>query len=223
MLVPLWYWLGLIVEFIFVVVWFTSLGSTLLSWRFTVHLQLARDWTLGVAKNRKNLGRRAAVRGVWITLPWLVSGTLMAVVHWSVKSPGEELLFDELLVIQSVAIASIAALCSMSQMPPSLPRFYVGGLGLASMGAGACVGLTFLEYPPWAHAVFVVALPMAMIMAVRLGGSALARAEILSEAPVRLQRSMSLSRSMVRPRVSSRAPTSRPAGANRNVVTPASR
>ena len=100
------------------------------------------------------------------------------------KSPEEGLLFDEVLVIQSVAVAFIAALCSMSQVPPSqLSRFFVAVLGLGSMGA-ACAALTFLEYTPWAHAVLVVALVVATIVAVRVGGSALARAEILSDAPI---------------------------------------
>lgn len=183
-LVPLWYWLPQMLEFFFVPLWFLSLGNMLLSWRFMVHVQLSREWTFGIAEDRRDLGRRAAARGVWISLPWLVLGILVALVHSFVKSPEEGLLFDELLVIQSVAVAYIAAFGSMSQMPPSqLSRFFVAVLGLGSMGA-ACVALTFLEYPPWAHAVLVVALVVATIVAVRLGGFALARAEILSDAPI---------------------------------------
>lgn len=184
LLVPLWYWSPQMLEFYFVILWFVSLGNVLLSWRFMVHVQLSREWTFGIAVNRQDLGRRAAVRGVWISLPWLVVGTLVALVHAFARNHGEGLLFDELLVIQSVAVASIDALGSMSQMPPSpLSRFFVGVLGLGSMGA-ACVALTFQEYSPWAHAVLVVALVLATIAAVRLGGSALARAEILSEVPI---------------------------------------
>ena len=183
-LVPLWYWLGEVAEMLIVVAWITCLGSTLLSWRLTVHIQLSREWTFGIAEDRKDLGRRAAARGVWMSLPWLVLGTLAALVHSFVKSPGEGLLFDELLVIQAVAVASIAALGSMGRMPPSPPSgFFVGVLGVGSMGA-ACAILTFLDYAPWAHAVLVVALVVATIVALRVGGSALARAEILSEAPV---------------------------------------
>lgn len=183
-LIPLWYWLGPVVESIFVFPWFLALGNALLSWRFTVHVQLSREWTFGIAEDRKDLGRRAAVRGVWMSLPWLILGILVAVIHSFVKSPEEGLLFDELLVIQTVAVASIAVLCGTSQMPPSQPsRFFVAYLGLGSMGA-ACTALTVLDYAPWAHAMLVVALVVATIMAVRLGGSALARAEILSEAPI---------------------------------------
>ena len=183
-LVPLWFWIPQMSEFFFVILWFVSLGNILLNWRFMVHVQLSREWIFGIAENRKDLGRRAAVRGIWMSLPWLVLGTLVAVIHSFVRSPEEGLLFDELLVIQTVGIASIAALCSMSQMPPSqLSRFFVGVLGLGSLGA-ACAALTFLEYPPWAHAVLVVALVVATIVAVRVGGSALTRAQILSDAPI---------------------------------------
>lgn len=184
LIVPLWFWIPRMGESLFVLAWVVSLGNTLLSWRFMLHVQLSREWTFGIAKDRKDLGRRAVVRGVWISLPGLVLGALVALVHSFVRSPEEGLLFDEVLVIQSVAVASIAALCSMGQMPPSqLSRFLVGVLGLGSIAA-ACAALTFLEYTPWAHAVLVVALVVATIVAVRVGGSALARAEILSEAPI---------------------------------------
>ena len=184
LLVPVWYWVPQMLKFFFVFMWFISLGNIILSWRFMVHIQLSREWTFGIAVNRKDLGRRAAVRGVWVSLPWLVLGTFVALVQSFVRNPGEGLLFDEVLAIQSVAVASIPALCSMSQMPPSeLSRFFVAVLGLGSMGA-ACAALTFLEYTPWAHAVLVVALVVATIVAVRVGGSALARAEILSEIPI---------------------------------------
>ncbi|MDE0178288.1 MAG: hypothetical protein OXP36_06790, partial [Gammaproteobacteria bacterium] len=136
LLVPSWYLGPWMLESFFVLMWFLSLGNILLSWRFMVHVQLSREWTFGIAANRKDLGRRAAVRGVWVSLPWLVLGTLVALIHSFVKSPEEGLLFDEVLVIQSVAVAFIAALCSMSQVPPSqLSRFFVAVLGLGSMGA----------------------------------------------------------------------------------------
>ena len=183
-LVPLWYWAPGWFDFLFEIVWFLSLGNILLSWRFMVHVELAREWTFGIAEDRKDLGRRAAVRGVCITLPSLVLGILVGVAHSFVRSPEEGLLFDELLVIHSVALISIGALCNMSETPPSqLSRFFVAVLGLGSMAA-ACVTLTVLHYPPWAHAVLAVVLVVAVIVAVRVGGSALARAEILSEVPI---------------------------------------
>ena len=59
--VALLYWLPQWLEFGFLLVWMVSFGNALLSWWFTVHVQLSRDWTSGIAEHRKELGRRAGV------------------------------------------------------------------------------------------------------------------------------------------------------------------
>lgn len=182
-LVPLWYWLPDMLEF-FRMVWFLSLGSTLLSAWFTLHVQLSRDWTFGIAAHRKDLGRRVGVRLVCLSLPALVLGTLVAAVHAFLSGTEGGFLFDDVLIIQAVAVTSFVALCGTTRrLPPSSrARFFIGIPWMALTGM-ACAALAFPEYPAWAHSLLVLAVIGAGTLAVVVGGPAVARAEILSEAP----------------------------------------
>ena len=184
-LVALWYWLPHWLEFCFLIVWLGSFGNVLLSWWFTVHVQLSRDWTFGIAEHRKELGRRAAVRLVWISLPWLVLGTAFAVVHAIATNSEYEFLLDDVLIIQSVTVASFVVLCGTTRrLPPSRPLVFFAGVPWIGLTGAACIALTFLDYTAWAHAVLVLAVIGAGALAVVVGGPALARAEILREAPI---------------------------------------
>lgn len=184
-LVALLYWLPHWLEFFFLIVWMGSFGNVLLSWWFTVHVQLSRDWTSGIAEHRAELGRRAGVRLVWISLPWLVLGTAFAVVHAIATNAEYEFLLDDVLIIQSVTVASFVVLCGTTRrLPPSRPLVFFAGVPWIGLTGAACIALTFLDYTAWAHAVLVLAVVGAGALAVVVGGPALARAEILREAPI---------------------------------------
>ena len=185
LLVPLWYWSPQMLEFLFLIAWLTTLGNTLLGSWFTMHVQLSRDWTLGIAEHRKELGRRAGVRLVWISLPWLVLGMAVAGIHALVTSGEDGFLFDEVLLVQSVTVASVAALCGTTRrLPPPRAFWFLVGIPWMGLTGGVCVALTFLDYTAWAYSVLVLAVIGAGVLAVGVYGTALARAELLSEAPI---------------------------------------
>ena len=184
-LVPLWYWMPHMLEFFFSMLWFFSLGSALLSSWFTLHVQLCRDWTFGIATHRKELGRRVGVRLVWLSLPSLVLGTLVAVIHAFLPGTEDGLLFDDVLIVQSVTVASFVALCAVTRrLPPSQPSRFLIGIPWMALTGAVCAALAFQEYTAWAHSLLVLAVIGAGALAVVVGGPALARAEILSEAPI---------------------------------------
>lgn len=184
-MVAVWYWLPHWLEFCFLMTWLVSLGNTLLSWWFTAHVQLSRDWTFGIAAHRQELGRRAGVRLIWLSLPWLVLGMAFAVIHALATNAEDELLFDDVLIIQSVTIASFAVLCRATRrLPPARPLSFFVGVPWMGLTGAACVALTFLDYTAWAHSVLVLAVVGAGALAVGVGGPALARAELLSDTPI---------------------------------------
>ena len=185
LLVPLWYWAPHLFDFLFVMAWFLALANPLLASWFTVHVQLSRDWTFGIAADRRDLGRRAGVRLLWMSLPSLVLGMMVAGIHAIFSRAEDGLLFDDILIVQSMAVASFAALWGVTRrLPPS--QFFRFLIGVPWMGltGGACAALTHLDDTAWAYSALVLAVVGAGIFAVGVGGSALARAEILSEAPI---------------------------------------
>lgn len=182
-LVPLWYWAPHWLDFLFVMAWFLALGNALFSSWFTVHVQLSRDWTFGIAADRKDLGRRAGVRLLWISLPSLVLGLVVAGIHASFSRADGGFLFDDVLIVQSVTVACFAALyASTRRLPPSQPFRFLIGVPWMGLTCGACGALTFLDYTAWAYSALVLAVVGAGAFAVGVGGPALARAEILSDA-----------------------------------------
>ena len=187
MLVLMWYFFPRTAgEFVFMLLWFGTLGGAVCNWwESTVHVQLSRDWIFGVAQDRKELGRRAAARVVWMSLPWLVLGTGWSAIHAFARAPAEGLLLDEVLIVHSSALLSATSLCLVTgRLPPSVPYRRWAGLLLMGLGAGVCGYFTFFEYHAWDYAVLVLALIGTAVLTVFLGGRALARAEILTEIPV---------------------------------------
>ena len=185
LLVPVWVWAPQWLDYLFVMAWFLALGNTLFSSWFTVHVQLSRDWTFGIAADRKDLGRRAGVRLLWLSLPSLVIGMVVAGIHALLSTGGDRLLFDDVLIVQSVTVASFAALCGVTRrLPPSQPFRFIVGVPWMGLTGGACAALTFLDYTAWTYAALVLAVVGAGIFAVGLGGVTLARAQTLCEAPI---------------------------------------
>ena len=185
LLVPLWYWAPQWLDFHFVMLWFLALGNVLLSSWFTVHVQLSRDWTFGIAADRRDLGRRASVRLLWLSLPSLVLGMVVAGIHALLSRGEDRLLFDDVLIIQSVTVASFSALWGLTRrLPPSQPSRFLIGVPWMGLTGGACAALTHLDDTAWAYSALVLAVVGAGAFAVAVGGPALARAEILSDAPI---------------------------------------
>ena len=186
-LVLMWYFFPRIAgEFYFMLLWFSTLGGAVCNWwESTVHVQLSRDWIFGVAQDRKELGRRAAARVVWMSLPWLVLGTGWSAIHAFARAPAEGLLLDEVLIVHSSALLGVTSLCLVTgRLPPSVPYRRWAGILLMGLGGGVCGYFTFFEYHSWDYVVLVLALIGSAVLTVFLGGRALARAEILTEIPV---------------------------------------
>ena len=187
MLVLMWYFFPRTAgEFFFMLLWFSTLGGAVCNWwESTVHVQLSRDWIFGVAQDRKELGRRAAARVLWISLPWLVLGTGWSAIHAFARAPAEGLLLDEVLIVHSSALLTGTSLCLVTgRLPPSVPYRRWAGCLLMGLGAGVCGYFTFFEYHSWDYAVLVLVLMGTAVLTVFLGGRALARAEVLTEIPV---------------------------------------
>ena len=187
MLVLMWYFFPRTAgPFFFMLLWFSTLGGAVCNWwESTVHVQLSRDWIFGVAQDRKELGRRAAARVVWMSLPWLVLGTGWSAIHAFARAPAEGLLLDEVLIVHSSALLIATLLCLVTgRLPPSVHYRRCAGILLMGMGGGVCGYFTFFEYHSWDYAVLVLALIGTAVLTVFLGGRALARAEILTEIPV---------------------------------------
>ncbi|MDE0419619.1 MAG: hypothetical protein OXK76_01855 [Gammaproteobacteria bacterium] len=186
-IVPLWYWIPSAFEFVFVLAWWNSLVNMLLSSFFTAHIHISRDRLLGIAAHRKHLGHRFGVRLAWISVVWLVLGTAIAAIHAFAKSAEDGFLFDEVLAIQSITVASFAVLCRATRrLPPSARDRFLIGVPWMALTGGACFPLALLDYSAWAQAVLVIAVIGAGALAMGFGGPALARVEVLSEEPVSL-------------------------------------
>ena len=172
-------------EFFFMLVWFVTLGGAICNWwESAVHVQLSRDWIFGIAQDRKELGRRAAVRVVWMSLPFLVLGTGGSAIHALLIAPGKGRLLDEVLLVHVSGLLVATSLCLLTRrLPPSRDSSRWAGW-LVGLGGGVCGFLTFFEYDGWHYAVLALALIGVAVLTVFLGGRALAGAEIRTEVPV---------------------------------------
>ena len=173
-------------EFFFIVMWLSTLGGAICNWwESAVHVQLSRDWIFGIAQDRKELGRRAAVRVVWMSLPFLVLGTGWSAIHALLIAPGKGLLLDEVLLVHVSGLLIATSLCLVTRrLPPSRAfNLWVGCL-VMGLGGGMCVSLAISEYDGWHYAMLALALIGAAVLTVFLGGRALAGAEIRTEVPV---------------------------------------
>ena len=139
MLILMWYFFPKSIEMIFLSVWLVSYGSAVLNWwECTVHVQLSRDWIFGIAQDREQLGRRAAARVVWMSLPWLVLGTGWSGIHAFATAPAEGFFLKEVLLVHIAALLVATVLCHLTRrLPPSFPfRLCVY---LSVLAFGACV------------------------------------------------------------------------------------
>ena len=115
MLVLMWYFFPRTAgEFFFMLLWFSTLGGAVCNWwESTVHVQLSRDWIFGIAQDREQLGRRAAARVVWMSLPWLVLGTGWSGYSCLCNGPGGRTSFSR----KSCSSTSAALLVATVVMP----------------------------------------------------------------------------------------------------------
>ena len=186
MLLLMWYFFPKPIETMFLTVWIVSLGSVVFNWwECTVHVQLSRDWIFGIAQDRKELGRRAAVRVVWMSLPWLAFGIGWSGIHALTNAPAEGFFFKEVLVAHIAVLLIATVLCHLTRrLPPSFP----GRLGIYSLlvglGAGGGAYFSFHDYQASDYLVLVLVLIGTPLLTVFLGGRGLARAEVLTEIPV---------------------------------------
>ena len=183
--VPLWVMFPSMGERLFAGLWFCSLGVAILSWWMdAAHVQLAHDWTLALAKDRRHLGRRAAARAVWISVPWVVVGTGWSILHAFTKAPNEATFFADVLAVQTVAILCIALLFRLSRgCPPALPHRLLVGILMLGSGAAATTALAHIDYTTWGYGALLIALAGSVVVAVLAGGRAMVNSEVLADAP----------------------------------------
>ena len=183
-IILLWYFFPNASEAAFLILWLIPLMMTVHEWwQSNVHVQLSRNWIYGIARDRRDLGRRAAARVVLMSLPWLVLGAGGSVIHALATPSAEAFLLKEVLLVQIAALLVATLLCHVT---PRLPPSFFGRTGiyivLLGLAGGPCAYLAEHD-----HAIGYVTLILALIGAVLLtvfvGGRALARAEILSDSP----------------------------------------
>lgn len=182
MIVLIWYFFPKTAEVMFLVFWFVSLCGTVSDWwESTVHVQLSRNWIFGIARDRNDLGRRAAARVVWMSLPWLVLGSGWSGIHALLTASGDAFFLKEVLLMQIAALLVATSLCHLTRrLPPSFPcRTGVVAL-LMGLGGGSCAYFAY-DHHATGYATLFLALIGAAMLTVFVGGHALARAEILSE------------------------------------------
>lgn len=182
MIVLIWCFFPKTAEGMFLIVWLLSLCGTVSDWwESTVHVQLSRNWIFGMARDRNDLGRRAAARVVWMSLPWLVLGSGWSGIHALVTASAEAFLLKEVLLMQIAALVIATSLCHLTRrLPPSFPcRTGVVAL-LVGLGGGSCAYFAY-DHHATSYAMLIPALIGAALLTVFVGGRALARAEILSE------------------------------------------
>ena len=186
MLILMWYFFPKSIEMIFLSVWLVSYGSAVLNWwECTVHVQLSRDWIFGIAQDREQLGRRAAARVVWMSLPWLVLGTGWSGIHAFATAPAEGFFLKEVLLVHIAALLVATVLCHLTRrLPPSFPFRLCVYLSVLVLVGSACGYFAFYDYHAGGYALLIFALIGATVLTVFLGGRALARAEVLTEIPV---------------------------------------
>lgn len=184
MVVLMWYFFPRTAEDVFLIVWLVSLGNTIFHWwESTVHVQLSRNWIFGIARDRRDLGRRAAARVVWMSLPWLVLGSCWSGIHALMAASREAFLLKEVLLIQIAVLIVATSLCYLTRrLPPS----FFGRTGIYSvflgLGGGSCAYFAHdHDLNAVSYATLILALTGAGLSTVFFGGWALARAEILSE------------------------------------------
>ena len=185
-LILMWYFFPKSIENVFLVCWLLSSGSAVFDWwECTVHVQLSRDWIFGIAQDREELGRRAAARVVWMSLPWLVLGTGWSGIHAFATAPAEGFFLKEVLLVHIAALLIATVLCHLTRrLPPSFPcRLGIYSL-LLGLGAGVGAYFAFHDYQASDYVVLVLVLIGTAVLTVFIGGRALARAEILTEIPV---------------------------------------
>ena len=181
-LVLFWYFFPQIDEGLFLIFWLCSLGGLVFEWwQSTVNVQLSRSWIFGIALDRSDLGRRAAARVVWMSLPWLVLGAVCSGIHALMTASAEAFLLKEVLLAQIAALLVATLLCHLTRrLPPS----FFGRTGIFAvflgLGGGSCVYLAHDDHA-MSYATLIVALIGAVLLTVFVGGRALARAEIFSE------------------------------------------
>ena len=186
-IVPIWYWSPKLAQWGFVVIWSFSLGQALLEWSMTaINVQMSRNWIFATATDRRDLGRRAAAYSLWLSLPWLVVGIGWSAIHALVKDADEDLFLSDVLCVQITAILAVTVWFNLARkLPPSAPVMFVAFVVLLTMVATGSAALSFIEYTAMGQVALVFALVGAAALAVFGGGRGLARAEILSETPVR--------------------------------------
>ena len=186
LLVLMWYFFPKTAEGIFLAVWLVSHAYTVFNWwECTVHVQLSRDWIFGIAQDRKELGRRATARVVWMSLPWLVLGIGGSGIHAFATAPAEGFFFEEVLLAHIVALLIATVLCHLTRrLPPSFPCRFGIFLLLVVLGGSVGAHFAFHDYQASDYVVLVLALIGTAVLTVFLGGRALARAEVLTEIPV---------------------------------------
>ena len=182
-IVLIWYFFPKTAEWMFLFFWYLSLAQAMIEWwGTTAHIQLSRDWVFGAARNRNDLGRRTAAHALWISLPWLVLGTGWSGVH-ALVAPGNEAFFlKEVLLAHIAALLLVTSLCHLTRrLPPSFPCQAGVEALLVGLFTGGCYYFLDQDYDAGGHAVLLLALIGAAVLAVLLGGRALAQAEVLTE------------------------------------------
>lgn len=182
LIVLMWYFFPKTAEYVFLIVWIVSLGNVVFDWwESTVHVQLSRNWIFGIARDRGDLGRRAAVRVVWMLLPWLMLGSAWSGIHALITGSAEAFLLNEVLLMQIAALLIATSLCHLTRrLPPSF--FCRRGIFavFVGLGAGSCTYFAY-EYDATSYAMLILALIGSALLTVLVGGRGLARAEILTE------------------------------------------
>ncbi len=179
-IVLIWYFIPKTAGQIFPSLWFVSLAAVLFSWwETTVHTQLSRDWVLGVARDRTDLGRRTAARAVWMSLPWLVLGTAWSGIHALVTDGEEAFFLKEVLLAHIAALLFATSLCHLTRrLPPSFSCRWGVFLLLMMVLGGGCGYFASQDYDAGDNAVLLLVLIGAAVLTVLLGGRALAQAEL---------------------------------------------
>ena len=186
MLLLIWYFFPKTTENIFMVVWICALSFAVQNWwECTVHVQLSRDWIFGMAQSRRELGRRAAARVVWTSVPWLAFGIGWSIIHAFTNSPAAGFFLKEVLLCHIAVLVMATVLCHLTRR---LPPTFLGRHGIYSLlvglGGGAGVYFAIQDYQASDYALLVLALIGAAVLTVYLGGRALAGAEVRTEVPV---------------------------------------